>query len=58
MQAVDTRKSFAKKPITQMQVLEDLGFLLSLSEHVAVHTLDDFSPVAVLSKSKSATCVP
>ncbi|KAL3694865.1 hypothetical protein R1sor_008516 [Riccia sorocarpa] len=50
----DTRIGFAKKAVTQMDVLQSRGLLVTLSDAVAIHTLPEFEVVSYLAKTKGA----
>jgi hypothetical protein len=56
-QAIETKKAVAKRALTQLAVLSDPGFLVSLGDVVAVHALHGLTAVTTLSKTKGATCV-
>ncbi len=53
---LDTKKSFAKKSIAQLAVIEQLGLLLSISDgFVCAHRLSTLEPLCRIEKSKGAT---
>eukprot|EP00040_Diaphanoeca_grandis_P029545 m.173140 g.173140 ORF g.173140 m.173140 type:complete len:903 (-) comp31717_c4_seq1:125-2833(-) len=52
----DTKKTFSKKPIVQLDVVERFKLLLSLSDtYVCVHDLNTYSEHAKLERTKGAT---
>jgi hypothetical protein len=57
LQAVESKKAVAKRAISQLAVLADHAFLVSLGDVVAVHALHGLTPVVTLSKTKGAAYV-
>ncbi|RYR49621.1 hypothetical protein Ahy_A07g036143 [Arachis hypogaea] len=47
-------KSFAKRPVVALEVVESKGLLFALSESIAIHGLPSFETVAVIGKAKGA----
>ncbi|MED6150232.1 Vam6/Vps39-like protein [Stylosanthes scabra] len=47
-------KGFAKRPVVAMQVVESKGFLIALSESIAIHGLLNFEAITVINKAKGA----
>ncbi|KAL6054782.1 Vam6/Vps39-like protein [Balamuthia mandrillaris] len=54
MKLIDDHKEFSKKPIKQLEVIEELKLLISLTDKVQVNVLGSFSPHSVLAKTKGA----
>jgi hypothetical protein len=53
MELLDTKKSFSKKPATQLHVVRELNLLLSLSDNcIQVHDLATLSPRKSLEKTR------
>lgn len=52
----DTKKGFSKKPIVQLNVVQEFGILLSLSDNiVCVHDLSTYKEHTKIDRSKGAT---
>ncbi|MED6182652.1 Vam6/Vps39-like protein [Stylosanthes scabra] len=47
-------KSFAKRPVVAMQVVESKGLLIALSESITIHGLPNFEAITVINKAKGA----
>ncbi|XP_020965326.1 vam6/Vps39-like protein isoform X2 [Arachis ipaensis] len=47
-------KSFAKRPVVALEVVESKGFLFALSESIAIYGLPSFETVTVIGKAKGA----
>jgi len=52
MSLIDSHKSFSKKPIRSIEVLEDLKLMLSITDVLQVHALGSFRLHSVLGKSR------